>query len=81
MTVQQWKRATASRLKDGSLDQSAELDARLLLEKVTGLDQIQQMLNYDQPLTQENLLTLETLLQMRLSHRPIAYILGSKEFY
>ncbi len=81
MTVQQWKRSTASRLKDGSLDQSAELDARLLLEKVTGLDQIQQILNYDQPLTEENLLTLETLVQMRLSHRPIAYILGSKEFY
>lgn len=81
ITVQQWKRSTASRLKDGSLDQSPDLDARLLLEKVTALDQIQQMLRHDQLLTEEELDTLETLVRMRLNHRPIAYILGSKEFY
>ncbi len=81
MTVQQWKRSTASRLTDGSVDQSAGLDARLLLEKVTGLDQIQQILRSDQLLSDTELSKLEELVQQRLSHRPMAYILGSKEFF
>ena len=81
MTVQQWKRSTASRLMDGSVDQSRDLDARLLLQNVTGLDQIQQILRADQTLTDEELSKLETMVLQRLSHRPMAYILGSREFY
>lgn len=81
MTVQQWKRSTASRLMDGSVDQSPDLDARLLLQNVTGLDQIQQILRADQTLTDEELSKLETMVLQRLSHRPMAYILGSREFY
>ncbi|MDD3058104.1 MAG: peptide chain release factor N(5)-glutamine methyltransferase [Spirochaetia bacterium] len=81
MTVQQWKRSTASRLMDGSVDQSPDLDARLLLQNVTGLDHVQQILCSDQELTEEELSALETLVLQRLAHRPMAYILGSREFY
>jgi release factor glutamine methyltransferase len=67
-------------LKDQGIE-TPELDVRLLLQKVTGLDRTQQILNPDTPLTPKQAVQFETLLQRRLKREPLAKILGVKEFW
>ena len=81
MTLQAWKREGARQLKAGSVGTTWYLDARLLMEAATGLDQIQQILHAQKELSTVELKALEKLLLQRLEHKPMAYILGYKEFF
>lgn len=61
--------------------ENAVLDARALMEYVTGLSSTEIHLSGDlnlDPLTQER---FNQMLQERLEHKPLAYIVGEKEFY
>ncbi|NCC65134.1 MAG: peptide chain release factor N(5)-glutamine methyltransferase, partial [Spirochaetia bacterium] len=81
MTVDAWKHDAAKQLKANAVGTSWYLDARLLLEAATSLDQIQQILHAQKELATGELKTLEKLLVQRLEHKPMAYILGYKEFF
>ncbi|MDK2860050.1 MAG: release factor glutamine methyltransferase [Sphaerochaeta sp.] len=81
MTIAGWKQQTVKLLQAGQIGDSNDLDARLLLEKVTGLDQVHQIMEHERILTEEERETLEQLRMQRLAHKPMAYILGYKEFY
>ena len=51
------------------------------MEKATHLTQVEQILQSDKLLDEQEILTLRNLLSQRLEARPMAYILGYKEFY
>ena len=57
------------------------LEARLLIEVATGLDAAAQLVNPEQDLTIVQLKTLEDMLVQRLDGRPLAKILGRKDFW
>lgn len=63
------------------MNDTPALDARLLLESATGLDQSQQIMQSNCELSEAELKQLSDLLGQRLAHKPMAYILGTKEFY
>ncbi len=63
------------------MSSTADLDARLLLAKVTGFDQARQILLYDQVLDEGQLQRLASLREERIRHKPMAYILRCKEFF
>lgn len=81
MTIQAWKVETAALLKGAGLEVTPDLDARLLLQQVTGFDQGRQILYFDKVLSDAQLDSLASLRKARLEHKPMAYILGRKEFY
>lgn len=60
---------------------TARLDALLLLEFVLGRDRSLLLAHSDEPLTPDQESTLLQLLERRLKHEPLAYILGRQEFY
>lgn len=81
MTIQAWKAETASRLREAGISSTAELDTRLLLEFATGYDHVRQLTHPEHQLSEEELAQLDALRADRLRHKPMAYILGYKEFY
>jgi len=80
-SVGQLKSFCARELRENSITETPELEARLLIEKATSLTQVQQILLSDKLLDERELVLLENLLTERLGARPMAYILGHKEFY
>lgn len=60
---------------------SPRLDAELLLGHVLGLDRVGVYLNFDRPLTEPELATIRGLVRRRAAREPLAWILGTKEFY
>lgn len=60
---------------------SPALDARLLVGKATRLTQVGLILESKRRLGTDQASALQTLLDARLRHEPMAYILGEKEFY
>ncbi|MBI4535230.1 MAG: peptide chain release factor N(5)-glutamine methyltransferase [Ignavibacteriae bacterium] len=58
----------------------ARLHVELLLAKVLGYSRIQIYTNFDKPLDQSELAEFKTLLQRRMSHEPLQYIIGETEF-
>ncbi len=60
---------------------SPRLDAELLCARALGCDRIGIYLNMDRPLTGEERRHLRELARRRISREPVAYILGTKEFY
>lgn len=80
-TIQAWKVETVALLRAAGLGSTCNLDARLLLQKATGLDQARQILLYDRQLTESQREALASIRDERLRHKPMAYILGRKEFF
>ncbi len=66
-------------LRDAGID-SADLDARLLLQQASGLDHAALLHSGAQALDVETLTRLAALTTRRLAHEPVAYILGHKGF-
>lgn len=66
-------------LRDANID-SADMDARLLLEAATGLDRIAIMMAPEAHLSAEQAAQLRSLTERRLLNEPMAYILGKREF-
>ncbi|HZJ88029.1 MAG TPA: peptide chain release factor N(5)-glutamine methyltransferase [Sphaerochaeta sp.] len=81
MTIASWRQETTAALIAGGLTHSPSLDARLLLELVTGLDQAAQLRYHDRLLSKAELKSLEELRTRRLASEPMAYIRGKQEFY
>jgi release factor glutamine methyltransferase len=60
---------------------TARLDALVLLEDATGRDRSWLLAHPEFELNQEQVRSLEDLLQQRTTHLPLAYIRGKTEFY
>lgn len=73
--------AWASEYLEGYGVESPRLSAELLLAKTLDMERIQLYLRFDQPLQAEELAGFKQLLLRRRAHEPVAYILGSREFY
>ena len=66
-------------LRDANID-TADMDARLLLEAATGLDRVAIMMAPETQLSAEQAAQLRALTERRLLNEPMAYILGRREF-
>jgi len=60
---------------------SPRLDAELLLSHALGCERIQLYTQFDKPLSDAERARYKTILVRRGRHEPIAYILGSREFF
>lgn len=60
---------------------TARLDAQLLLGHVLGLDRVKLYLNFDRPMAEPELETFRVLVRRRGEREPLAWLLGTKEFY
>jgi len=61
--------------------EGARLNAERLLAHALGMRRIDLYLNFDRPLTPNELSLFKGMLQRRLRHEPLQYILESAEFY
>jgi release factor glutamine methyltransferase len=57
------------------------LDAELLLANALGCDRVRLYIDGEKPLSPEELARFKPLLQRRGQREPVAYILGTREFY
>jgi release factor glutamine methyltransferase len=80
MRIQQWISESQKQLESHGI-QTARLDCFLLLEHTLGVGREKILAEPDLFLSSKNLLKLTKLLNRRLEHEPMAYILGSVEFY
>jgi release factor glutamine methyltransferase len=60
---------------------SPRLDAELLLAHALGCSRTKLYVDFDKPLSPEELARVKPLLQRRAQREPVAYILGVREFY
>lgn len=71
---------TASYLEKKGAD-APRTDADLLLADALGVDRLRLLLDFDKPLTPEELAAYRKRIERRAGGEPLAYILGRKEFY
>jgi len=71
---------TTSHFQSNGID-SPRVTAEILLAHVLSLQRIDLYLRYDQPLSIAELTAFKALLRRRLGREPVAYIVGSKEFW
>jgi release factor glutamine methyltransferase len=79
-TVETARRALTARFKSHAID-SAELDARMLVGAVLGLDLTGMIAAANRPVTAEEAARLEQFARRRVAGEPVARILGHKEFW
>ena len=60
---------------------SGRLDAELLLADILELDRVGLYVQFERPLTPEELATYRSRVQRRAAHEPVQYILGETEFW
>lgn len=60
---------------------SPRTDADLLLADALGIDRLRLLLDFDKPLSPEELASYRGRIERRAAGEPLAYILGAKEFY
>jgi release factor glutamine methyltransferase len=60
---------------------SPRVTAELLLAYVLNLERVDLYLRYDQPLNQDELDQFKAMIKRRIKREPVAYILGTKEFW
>lgn len=80
MTVAAARRAVAATLREAGID-SPELDARLLIGHVLGLEHAALVSNAERKLSAQETARIGELSARRLAHEPVAHILGRKEFW
>lgn len=80
MTIREWLKLGTDILEREGVS-SARLDAQLLLGETLKLDRAQLLAHDDKKLTGDQEGQLANLLATRLTHKPVAQIKGSKEFY
>ena len=61
--------------------ENPRLDAELLLAHALGCDRVRLYIDTDKPLAAEELARFKSLIKRRGEREPVAYILGTKEFY
>ncbi|MDP3691264.1 peptide chain release factor N(5)-glutamine methyltransferase [Bradyrhizobium sp.] len=79
-TVDAARRALTARLKSGSIE-SAELDARMLVGAVLGLDLTGLIAAAHRRLGAEESIRLDDFARRRLAGEPVARLLGTREFW
>jgi release factor glutamine methyltransferase len=77
LKVIQW---TNEHFQKKGLD-NPRLEAEVLLAHLLGIDRMGLYLNYDRPLKEEERTAYREMIQRRMAGEPIAYIVGSKEFW
>jgi len=80
LTIEAARRALAAEFKASNID-SPELDARLLIGAALGLDHTGLAVQSARKVTEDEAGVIATFGQRRLSHEPVARILGRKEFW
>lgn len=75
-----WLSTATKELADKKIP-TAALDARLMLEHVLGLTREEILLRTEFPVTEFQRDTLDEMLQARMERKPMAHILGTREFY
>jgi release factor glutamine methyltransferase len=73
----QW---TSDYFKRNNLE-SSRIDAEILLAQTLDCRRIDLYLRYDQPLNAHELARFKALIKRRLNREPVAYIVGTKEFW
>lgn len=81
MTLATLEHEASRRLGQQGVTDTPDLEARLLMQKATGLGEVGLITHRSDELDEATQGTFETLLQQRLSCRPMAYILGHRGFY
>ena len=71
---------TTSYFKSHDID-SPRSTSEILLAHTLGLKRIDLYLRYDQPLTIDELLLFKTYIKRRINREPVAYIVGTREFW
>jgi release factor glutamine methyltransferase len=71
---------TAERFEREGLS-SARLDAEILLSHCLGIDRVRLYIDHDKPLQPKELERYRGLIQRRLAREPVAYIIGTREFW
>ena len=71
---------TTSYFKSHHID-SPRLTGEILLAHVLGINRIDLYLRFDQPLSPLELGEFKTLIRRRVNREPVAYIIGSREFW
>lgn len=66
-------------LKD--VTKTPRLEARILLEKASGFSHVQIITKSEETISSDSYYTFQQLLNRRIDHEPMAYILGKREFY
>jgi release factor glutamine methyltransferase len=59
----------------------ARSEAEILLAHVLGIRRIDLYINYDQPLSVDELAGFKGVIKRRVDHEPVAYITGTREFW
>ncbi len=61
--------------------ETARLDSELLISKALGLTRVELYMKYEQPLQDKEVETCRDFVRRRSQGEPVAYILGSRDFY
>lgn len=80
LTIREAVAKAAEYFKKKGVD-SARLDAEILIGHAVGMDRLQVYLNLDKPLTASERDVAREFVRRRGSREPVAYILGSREFF
>lgn len=80
MTISIWLSYAIDKLETAGIG-TARLDSQLLLGDELGQDRSWLLAHLDVPITEETKQKLDSLLQERAKHIPLAYIRGKTEFY
>ena len=79
-TVLKLMKWTADYLSEKGIN-TARLDGELLLAHLLGMDRTHLYMNFDQPLTKEELAAFKALVKRRGNREPLQYITGRQEFW
>jgi release factor glutamine methyltransferase len=79
-TIATERLAMAARLRTAGID-SADVDARLLITHALGIGRARLLTDGERALDAAELKAIDALAQRRISHEPVARILGEKEFW
>lgn len=79
-TTSNWLKLATAELEKNGIN-TARLDALVMLEDVIGKNRAHLLAHPELELTTEQEKTLESFLNRRLQHEPLAYIRGKAEFY
>lgn len=78
-TIEALRRASAARLT--AISDSPDLEARRLLEAITGLSASRLIIESNRPVASETIARLDTAVARRLTGEPLAYIVGHIGFH
>lgn len=80
ISIQEYLKYATQQFLNVGID-TASLDARILLESVTGFSPEKLLINLSLELSEQQIKHYKELIDQRLKFKPIAYIIGYKEFY